>query len=83
MWQWRFSPSSDQVRESLCYFSDIDLTRSPLLSGLDLRAPSGLLGALPSCRAAGGISLKFEALLGLVVDELGAVGTLLLLLPAG
>ena len=70
MWRWRIESSGNQVRESLCYFSDIDLTRSPLLSGLDLHAPSGALAAFPPLRTLACIGLELKALLGLVVDFL-------------
>ena len=40
-------PSGYQVRETLCYFMDFNLTRLPLLSGLILRTPSSAFDGLP------------------------------------
>ena len=78
--QWRFKSGNNQVRESLHYFSNIYLTRSPLLSGLDLHAPSSAFLAPPPFRALACIGFEFKTLLQLMVYCQQAVLALLLLL---
>ena len=58
MWlwfRWRQGPMGYQVRETFCYFIDLDLTWLPLLSWPCLLAPSGVLSLfslrLVSCRS--------------------------------
>ncbi len=48
---WRDGPSGYQVRETLCYFMDFNLTRLPLLSGSSLPALEPCWCRVPStCR---------------------------------
>ena len=81
--RWRIKSRGNQVREELFFqFSDINLTRSPLLYGFDLRAPpSGALLAFLSRRVLGNVGFKFKTCLGLVVHLHPTMRALFLLLP--
>ncbi len=67
---WRDGPSvSDQLRETLCYFMDLYLTRLPLLGGLIIRTlSSNGLGGFPICQPEGFVGVQFPALV--VIDML-------------
>ena len=66
---WRSKSGDDQVRKTLSYFSDTNLTWSPHLSGLVFRAPSGGFLARPPSRMLAGVGLELPTVLCLVEDH--------------